>query len=173
MSRQNNVFYQRPQQNSSSPTSDKATTYSSPKTFTVKAPASGGIKDWIANAIIVLLSISFVIFALVAVAEVADRNYSWERDENEFWRYIADGNYSDIVQYVYHNENEGVKPTPGLEQCYAVANYFQAASLYKVAVNVGDTEDMEKYSAMMEECLTYMDDIEYVVEDIHLQLGME
>lgn len=145
MSRQNNVFYQK----------------------------SGGIKDWIANAIIVLLSICFVILALVAVAEVADMNYSWAREEDEFWRYISDGNYSDIVKDVYHNENEGVKPTPGLEQCYAVANYFHAASLYKVAVNVGDTKDMEKYSAVMEECLTYMDDVSYIVEDIHMQLGME
>lgn len=173
MSRQNKVFYQKPQKNLQKPdTADNVCTNQSERTFTVKEPVEGGIKDWIANAIIVLLSISFVFLIIVAVAETADANHVWVMDEKEFWRYIANEDYPEIVNYVYQNENRGVTVTPTLKECYAVGKYFEAASLYKVAVQVNDTEDINKYSATMEECLKDLQDILYVVEDIDLKLGI-
>lgn len=173
MSRQNKVFYQRPHQNSSTSNADNAIhSNHSERTFTVKNTAEGGVKDWIANAIIVLLSISFVFLILVAIAESADANAGWSMEEKDFWNYISDEYYADIVEQAYHNENKGVTLTPGLRECHAVAKYFEAASLYKVAVFAGDAEDIKKYSATMEECRKELKDVMYVVEDIDLKLGI-
>ena len=78
-----------------------------------------------------------------------------------------------MIEAVYHNQNEGVRETEGLKQCYVVAEYFEAASFYKVALYVNDKEDMIKYKGIMEECLLEMDDISYIAEDINQKLGLD
>jgi len=60
-----------------------------------------------------------------------------------------------------------------LEQCYAVADYFEAASLYKVAVENGNVVEKTKYKSIMDEKKKYMNDILYVSETIHEKLGIE
>ena len=48
MSRQNKVFYQRPQQNATkSDASQIVHTKESERTFTIKEPVETGVKDWI------------------------------------------------------------------------------------------------------------------------------
>ncbi len=173
MSKQKKVFYQRPSKNASTSNADYTPSANhSERIFTVKNAAEGSVKDWIANAIIVVLSISFVFLVLVAIAKSADANAGWSMEENDFWKYISDEYYADIVEQAYHNENIGVTLTPGLRECHAVAKYFEAASLYKAAVFAGDAEDMKKYSATMEECRKELKNVMYVVEDIDLKLGI-
>lgn len=169
MSKQNNFFYERP--NSSYGPDNNQRKYES---HNIPAEDAGSkVKGLIINVILGVLSIVFGIILLMTIAEIADMDYTYTRDEDMFWYSIKDGEYSDIVCDAYHNQNEGVELTPGMEQCYAVARYFEAASLYKAAVHVGDTEDIEKYADVMEECLTYMDDILYIAEDINITLGIE
>ena len=71
------------------------------------------------------------------------------------------------------NEAKGVYKTSELKQCYAVADYFEAASLYKAAVYKGDTEAMKQYLLRMEEAYVLFDDISYVAEEIDAGLGLE
>ena len=201
MSKPNKVFYERPQKNSSSKqgntynetktakqepvidsnSNDIETQYFNPSyqaqdyTYT---PNNGrktvsNFKNLVTNGIIIALSAIFVLLSIVAIVEAKNMEYTWTRDEDDFWYSISEGHYEDIIEQVYHNRNQDIIMTPGLQQCYAVADYMEAASLYKVALFEGNEADIKKYKAIMDESLPYLDDIMYVVEDINQKLGIE
>ena len=169
MGRQNNVFYERPDSSSFQNSNHNKGNSQIIRDGDVRSRTN----ELIINVILSIFSVIFVLALLTTIIELADMNYSYTRDEDMFWYSIQDGQYGDIVLDAYHNQNEGVELTPGLEQCYAIARYFEAASLYKAAVHVGDTEDIAKYTTIMEECLTDMEDVLYIAEDIKAQLGIE
>lgn len=131
------------------------------------------IKEWVVNALLVILSIIFVVLMFAAIAENRSMHYHWERDEKDFWYEITDGRYASLLSQTWDNRFNGVHTTAGLEQCYAIAEYFEAASLYRVAVERGNLEEQEKYAGIMEEKLEYMTDIQYIAEDINKKLGIE
>ena len=120
MSRQNNVFYERPD-SSSFPNSnhDKGNSQ-----IIQDGDVRSKTKELIINVVLSILSVIFVLVLLTTIVELADMDYSYTRDEDMFWYSIKGGSYNEIVLDAYHNENEGVKLTPGLEQCYAIARYF-------------------------------------------------
>lgn len=136
-------------------------------------PKDRGIKDLIANVIMIVLSIGLVINLCLAIGVIGDMNYSWAKDEDSFWYSINDGNYAQLIGNTWTNRFSDIRETDGLEQCYAVAEYFEAASLYKAADYTGDMEKKEKYAKIMEEKLAYFDDIMYIAEDINMKLGIE
>lgn len=183
MSKPNKIFYEKPRHLQEQQKANKkieehyfAPSYK-PQDYSAGSKEKAGIgskvKSWIANGALVVLSIILVVLLAVAVGQVSDWNRVWDRDERDFWYNISDGYYSDMVASSYHNRNNGVVTTSGLQECYAIAEYFEAASLYKAAVQVGDIEDIQKYQAKMEECLNYLDDVLYVIEDINMKLGIE
>ena len=169
MDKPNKVFYEKPNMQNNS--SQAKTYYSSSDNKMVKPVTS--LKNLIANVVIIVLTVIFVLLFFVAIAEMKDVDYTWTRDEDDFWYYISDGQYQELIESFYHNQNEGVRETEELKQCYAVAEYFEAASFYRVALSVNDQEDIEKYKAIMEECLLEMDDIAYVAEEINQKLGLD
>jgi len=136
-------------------------------------PQKREIKELIANGVMIVLSIALVINICVAISVINDMNYSWARKEDNFWYSINDGNYAPLLADAWTNRFSDVKETKGLEQCYAVAEYFEAASLYKAAEYTGNAEKKEKYAKIMEEKLAYFDDIMYIAEDINMKLGIE
>jgi len=132
-----------------------------------------GLKELVANGIMIVLSVLLVINLCISVTVIADINYSWTNDEERFWYRINDGDYAQLVEYTWLNRFGGIRETDGLKQCYAVAEYFEAASLYKVAEYMGNIKDKDKYAKIMEEKLVYFDDIMYIAEDINEKLGIE
>ena len=134
---------------------------------------NNSIKELIANAAIVVLSIGLVISMMILLTEVHYMDYGYAHDEDSFWYNIEDGRYGQIVRNRWMNEFEDVKVTEGLKQCYAVADYFEAASFYKAAIDNGNMQLAEKYALKMEEAYTYFYDITYIAEDIHNKLGLE
>ena len=131
------------------------------------------IKEAIANLALILLSIVLVISIGVLISEVHMMNHTYTRKAQDFWYAIEYGNYSNLVTMKCDNEANGVYKTSELKQCYAVADYFEAASLYKAAAYKGDTEAMQKYADKMNTAYVLLDDISYVAEEIDAKLGLE
>lgn len=131
------------------------------------------IKEWIANGVLIVLSLSLVISMAVLISEVRYMTNQYSRTARTFWYEINEGQYTDVIKGRHTNEVNGVVETPELRECYAVADYFEAASLYKVAVHTGNTEDMEKYLAVMEEAYKLFEDVPYIADDINAKLGLE
>lgn len=170
----NNVYYERPDQSKTAQadaSNDAAMQYKK-KDERIKKTTSSP-KDLIINIILIVLSILLVILLITSITILRESEYTYVTDENTFWYTINDGQYSNLSAHVYHNQNENVELTDGLEQCYAIARYFEAASLYKAAVCVQDREDMERYLTIMEECVSYMQDVPQVLADINEKLGIE
>lgn len=131
------------------------------------------IKEWIANGAMIVLSVSLVIIGLVLISEMRYMNYSYSHDASTFWYAIEDGRFASIVEYRWQNEYSKEQPEGEMEQCYAIADYFEAASLYKVAEVKGDKVASEKYLDIMQEKYKLFDDVSYVAEDINQKLGIE
>lgn len=172
----NNLYYERPDKSGLGQKSTQHKEQSQQRTYNPNPAVMMkrlDMKDLIMNGVLIALSILFVILLLVTIGIMADVDYSYTRDEDAFWYSIQSGMYGDLPEDYYHNLNENAKVTPEMEQVYAIARYFEAASLYKVAVHAQDQENMEKYLAVMDKNLPYMDDIPQIVEEIHEKLGLE
>ncbi len=129
-------------------------------------------KELIANIVLVLLSITLVIALLTLVAEVGSFNKYYDKEANSFWWDYDNGRYVDSISSKYRNEYNGIKETAELTQCYAVCEYFEAASLYKAAVHTGKEDKAMKYLETMAKAYSEMGDVSYLAEDIDAKLGI-
>lgn len=129
-------------------------------------------KELITNIILVVLSISLVIALFTLGAELNDIDRYYEKDANSFWWAYESGRYADSIKDRYENKYNRVIETSELSQCYAVSEYFEAASLYKAAVVTGKTDKAQEYLTVMEESLEEMDDVDYLAEEINAKLGL-
>jgi len=129
-------------------------------------------KEMIANIILIVLSALFVLATLQVGIEIADIDNYYENNPSSFWWEYESGRYSGSVKERYENEYNGVEMTEELAQCYAVSEYFEAASLYKTAVHTGKTDKAAEYKATMEDAYSRMGDVSYLAEDINEKLGI-
>lgn len=183
-----NIYYQRPN-NSGNNTNknNRQTTYSqqdagyyqpnyqAPKYSNYNAPVirrGSTTKDLVANIILAILSVTLVIAFITLVSEMSDINRYYEKDANNFWWAYESGRYADSIRDKYENQYNGVKETAELTQCYAVSEYFEAASLYKAAVFTGKEDKAKEYLETMAKAYALMGDVEYLAEDIDTKLGI-
>mgnify|MGYP003290046602 FL=1 len=174
-----NIYYQRPN-NSDKKNGTEYTGYYHPNYQMPQYNPSNKIvphpqgykKDLIANIILVLLSITLVILFMALFSELRFLNNSYERKASSFWWDYDSGRYVDSIRCRYENQFRGVEETPELTQCYAVSEYFEAASLYKAAVFTGNTEKEKKYLEIMIKAYSEMGDVSYLAEDIDTKLGI-
>lgn len=129
-------------------------------------------KDLITNIILVLLSISLVIAILTLGAELSGIDNYYDKDANSFWWAYDSGNYVDSIRDRYENTYNGIRETAELKQCYAVSEYYEAATLYKAAVYTGKEDKAMKYLEIMAKAYSEMGDVSYLAEDIDTKLGI-
>lgn len=186
----NNIFYQRPD-NSGNRTNNQ---YSEPQGVNhqqyseyyqpnyqaprydngsrVAAKPHSATKEMIANIILIVLSALFVLATLQVGIEIADIDKYYEKNPSSFWWEYDSGRYVGSVKERHENFYNGVKETEELAQCYAVSEYFEAASLYKAAAYTGKTDKAAEYKATMEDAYSRMGDVSYLAEDINEKLGI-
>lgn len=124
----------------------------------------------ICDLIIGVLAVVIVIMVLAISSEVV---VSWDGgySENSLYYNMRDGRYANMVEMVRYNEACGVKETDALAEYYGVAHYYEAASLYKAYLELGDTEQADAYKAAMEEAQEEMGAYAPEVSAIKEQLG--
>lgn len=167
----NKIYYDRPSHSQNRNTPDKKSLLNKLQD-NLKQPEKG-LKDMIANGILIVLSIGLAVNILVVLNSVYENGKTWTRSEKDIWYSISYGNYRYLIDDMWENRFSGAKETEGLKQCYAVAEYLEAAMLYKASDYTDKTEKKEKYENIMKEKLAYFDDILYIAEDINEQLGIE
>ena len=77
--------------------------------------------------------------------------YHYHYDEDTFLYSIQDGQYSELPEKKNRNEMEHVKADAQMLECYAVADYYEAASLYYAYENIGNAAKAAIAKADMEE----------------------
>ena len=76
-----------------------------------------------------------------------------------FLQYIQQQEYEKCLNYYYANEALGVKPDEDLQECYAVAQYYEAAYQYRVYVDQGKDTQADKAHERMEEAASGMGEL--------------
>ena len=85
---------------------------------------------------------------------------------------LEDGRYGDLVEDYHRNMVSDIKSTETMEECYAIARYYEAAIDYKLAVQENDKELLEKSTAAMESAAKDMGALSYAEKEINSLLGI-
>ena len=98
--------------------------------------------------------------------QIYDDQYHYHYDEDTFLYAIQDGQYSELQEKKNRNELEHVKADAQMLECYAVADYYEAASMYYAYENIGNTAKAAEAKAEMEEAKGRMGDLSYCADEI-------
>lgn len=128
-------------------------------------------KDLITNIILVILSITLIIFGGMLIDEIADYSRSYNVSVDTYIYRIKEGDYGRVVEATYQNRVNGVKETEDMAECYAVSDYFESAFLYRV-YQTRDLEKAKQYEEKMADALSRMGELTYVADDIRERLEL-
>ena len=118
------------------------------------------------RVITVVLTILIVWQLLNLAFQIHDDAYHYSYDEDTFLYAIQDGRYSELPEKKRKNEMEHVKTDAQLQECYAVADYYEAASMYYMYLQNGDTDKSKKAEADMKTAQSGMGELEYCAAKI-------
>ncbi|MCQ2549391.1 MAG: hypothetical protein MJ134_05040 [Lachnospiraceae bacterium] len=131
------------------------------------------IKNKIAYVFIGILCFFLVCFIGIFITNmVEERSYYVSDEEDLFWNLRYD-NYVSLLEDVKANEARHVKKTGGMEKCYAIAYYYEAASMYKAYMEVGETQKAAKKKQIMEAQIPLMGEYSTLIQDIHKRLNLD
>lgn len=131
-------------------------------------------KGWnvVANIVIGCLCLVFVVLFFVTVKQFADAGRVYTRSEDSMVYYIQNGDYESMLRGTYMNEIHGVWASDTMKECYAVAHYYEAATLYKAYEKAGKNELAAEKKKSMEEQEALMGELSFAAEDIREELGI-
>ena len=121
--------------------------------------------------IITNAGISFLAFLLILVTgmtifSITEDFRPYTASEDSMIYSLQDNRYSDLVRYYHQNTALDVKPTKTMEECYAVARYYEAAVDCQLAVQEKDSVLQKKAEEIMAEAAREMGDFSYAKEEI-------
>lgn len=135
------------------------------------------IKDWRVIVLDIFLIIASIVLAGKIVTLIEDVKYDIEMgtDESSFYYHLEDREYPYIVNYGAEAlaEKKSGYNTVGMQECYAVGDYYEAASLYKAYLVTGDEERAARMKERMEEAEGSMGELSIEIPRILRQLGIE
>ena len=100
-----------------------------------------------------------------AFSRPAKTNWMENNVQNENYAYLLVNYHEDMV---YGGLLSGTK-----KECYGVARYFEAASMYKAFLQTGDTERAAREKEKMDAAYEEMGDWNIAADSIREKLGLE
>ena len=126
----------------------------------------------VTNLIIIILAFFIILFTGMGTFELIDGMKVYTASEDSFIYALEDGRYGDLVENYHRNMVSDVKSTETMEECYAIAKYFEAALDYRLAVQEKDSELQSKCLRRMEDAADDMGELSYAREEINSLLGI-
>ena len=125
----------------------------------------------ITTIIIVILAFFTVLFTGMGLVEMIDGMRSYTVSEDSMIYALQDGRYGDLVSDYHRNMAANAKSTETMEECYAIARYYEAAIDYQLAVQENDSELIENSEKIMKESAAQMGALSYAEKEINNLLG--
>ena len=125
----------------------------------------------ITTIIIVILAFFTVLFTGMGLVEMIDGMRSYTVSEDSMIYALQDGRYGDLVSDYHRNMAAEAKSTETMEECYAIARYYEAAIDYQLAVQENDLELLENSEKIMKEAAAQMGSLSYAEKEINNLLG--
>jgi len=120
----------------------------------------------ITNIVIGILAFIFIVVIGMTAFMVSDELKPYTASEDSMIYSLQDNRYSDLVRCYHKNMALDVKPTKTMEECYAVARYYEAAIDYQLAVQEKDSTLQKKAEELMAEAEKEMGDFSYAKGEI-------
>ena len=128
--------------------------------------------QFVTNIIIALLAFFIILFTGMGIFEMIDGMRIYTVSEDSFIYALEDGRYGDLVADYHRNMVSDVKTTETMEECYAIARYYEAAIDYKLAVQENDQELQLILKEKMETAAKEMGALSYAKSEINELLGL-
>ena len=125
----------------------------------------------VTTIIIVILAFFTVLFTGMGLVEMIDGMRSYTVSEDSMIYALQDGRYGELVSDYHRNMAANTKSTETMEECYAIARYYEAAIDYKLAVQENDSELLENSEKIMKESAAQMGALSYAEKEINNLLG--
>lgn len=129
------------------------------------------IIKYVMNAVIVLLCVVLLV-AIALTVEESSYYFGIPNKADYFENYIYSEDYPVMVSSYYENIAEGFEGNKELKEYYGVAKYFEAASYYKMYLEMGDSARAEQELAKMDAAYEEMGGWYIMQQDIHGKLGL-
>ena len=126
----------------------------------------------VTTIIIVILAFITILFTGMGIVEMLDGMRSYTVSEDSMIYALQDGRYGELVSDYHRNMAANAKSTETMEECYAIARYYEAAIDYKLAVQENDSELLENSEKMMKESAAQMGSLSYAEKEIKNLLGL-
>lgn len=121
----------------------------------------------ISNFLIVILTLLILIFAATGIFGVIDSLKTYTASESSMLYALEEGRYSDLVEYYHRNLAADAKSTETMEECYAIARYYEASLDYQLALLEKDSAAQSKCQKRMEEAALQMGELSYAEDEIN------
>ena len=122
----------------------------------------------ITTILMVVLTVTFIVLLSSLLSYLLRTSDSYHEEPRSFYYYVENGKYVDAVAAKNRNEAGGytVQSNKEYKEYYALADYFYAASLYKVYSAGGDPRAEEALKTM-EESAALVGDLQFAIEDVN------
>ena len=126
----------------------------------------------ITTIIIALLAFFTILFTGMGIFELTDGMRIYTVSEDSFLYALEDGRYGDLVEDYHRNLVSDVKPSETMEECYAIAKYYEAAIDYKLAIQKNDSQLQQTAADKMKTAAAEMGALSYAKNEIDNILGI-
>lgn len=127
----------------------------------------------VTNIVIIVLAFLIILFTGIGIFEMADGMRVYTVSEDSMLYALEDGRYGDLVSDYHRNIVSDAKTTKTMEECYAIARYYEAAVDYKLALQENDNELLEHSRNQMDDASNKMGDFSYAQGEIDKLLEIE
>lgn len=120
----------------------------------------------------VILTISLIVFVASGIGQIRDANYEPRYlDEEDYVSTLQREDYVNLLEMTSHDTVLGKKHSNTVISCQAVAHYYEAASLYRAFLAIGNTKNasvqvqrMEQFASQTGEFGEYVEKINELLE---------
>lgn len=173
----NNVYVKKP--GTGRTTAESTQAVKTAQTVSVNAPVNNKVKDkrnGLLNIIIIVLTVILFFLLVAFIAQTAPRsnNFYTESSAEDLIRRMNYSGYQRLLESVYENRTLGVTADkkPELTVPYAIADYYEAAFLYKGYLSA-KAPGTDKYLQAMNDAKSLMGEYTYIADEIDEYLGLD
>ena len=124
------------------------------------------------NVIIGILAFFIILFTCMGIFETIDGMRIYTVSEDSLLFALEDGRYGDLVTHYHNNQAAESKTTQTMEECYAIARYYESALDYKLALQEQDETLQNELQLKMNDAADGMGELSYAKEEIDALLGI-
>ncbi|MBP9996270.1 MAG: hypothetical protein KBT19_03225 [Lachnospiraceae bacterium] len=127
------------------------------------------------NIIIALLAVAIVCLTIVITSRLVKGRYVYTVEPRSLHYEAVNGEYTYLLENKLRNEAAGLtsENNPEYIPYYALADYYLAASRYKVYMTMNDSQGMNTQRKIMNEAVSKMDALDYCTQDINELFGID